>query len=593
MSRPLSQMPIMLRTAHRLAALFLAACMLNAKAAEDAANKTVSNSNIDGGLLYQLLLGELNAQQGEPGAAFSLLLDAARKTQDPKLFQRAVEIALQARSGESALQAARAWRQALPSSREANRFVLQILLGLNRTQETADPLKREITLTPEADRAALISVVPRFYARASDRKMAAQIVEQTLSEFANKPETAVASWTSIGRMRLQAENRSGALDAAQRAHSLDAQAVGPILLALALMNQQQTQAETLVRRYLARQPSPEVRMEYARALLNNQRFAESLEQIQMVTRSQAGFADAWLFQGSLELQNNQFKEAETSLMRYLQLSGSAPEAQQNAFGDTDERTRGLVSAYLALAQIAEQRKDFAGSEAWLAKIGSPEDVVRVQSRRASLLAKQGKLDEARQLLQQLPARSEADARFKLAAELQLLRDYRKYAQAYELLNQALKKSPNDVEWLYEQAMLAEKMGNIGVMERLLRQVIAIKPDYHHAYNALGYSFADRNVRLAEAKQLITKALEFAPADPFITDSLAWVEFRLGNKEEALRLLQWAFKNRPDAEIAAHLGEVLWSLNRKDEALSIWREGKGLNADNDTLLDTLKRLGVNP
>ena len=583
----------MLRTTHRLAALLLVSCMLSANAAEGAANEPVSNSSIDGGLLYQLLLGELNAQQGEPGAAFSLLLDAARKTQDPQLYQRAVEIALQARSGESALQAARAWRQALPSSREANRFVLQILLGLNRTQETADPLKREIALTPEADRAAVISIVPRFYARASDRKAAAQIVEQTLSEFANKPETAVASWTSIGRMRLQAENRSGALDAAQRAHSLDAQAVGPILLALALMNQQQTQAETLVRRYLARQPSPEVRMEYARALLNNQRFAESLEQIQMVTRSQAGFADAWLFQGSLELQNNQFKEAETSLLRFLQLTASAPEAEQSASVETDERTRGLVSAYLALAQIAEQRKDFAGSEAWLAKIGSPEDLVRVQSRRASSLAKQGKLDEARQLLQSLPARSEADARFKLAAELQLLRDYRKYAQAYELLNQALKKSPNDVEWLYEQAMLAEKMGNIGVMERLLRQVIAVKPDYHHAYNALGYSFADRNVRLAEAKQLITKALEFAPADPYITDSLAWAEFRLGNKEEALRLLQWAFKNRPDAEIAAHLGEVLWSLNRKDEALSIWREGKGLNADNDTLMDTLKRLGVNP
>ena len=583
----------MLRTAHRLAALLLAACMLNANAAENSASKPVSNSSIDGGLLYQLLLGELNAQQGEPGAAFSLLLDAARKTQEPKLYQRAVEIALQARSGESALQAARAWRQALPNSREANRFVLQILLGLNRTQETADPLKREITLTPEADRAALISVVPRFYARASDRKVAAQIVEQTLNEFANKPETAVASWTAIGRMRLLAENRTGALDAAQRAHSQDAQAVGPVLLALALMNQQQAQAETLVRRYLARQTNPEVRMEYARALLNNQRFAESLEQIQMVTRSQTGFADAWLFQGSLELQNNQFKEAETSLLRFLQLATAAPEAAPSASGEAEERTRGLVSAYLALAQIAEQRKDFAASEAWLAKIGSPEDLLRVQSRRASLLAKQGKLDEARQLLQSLPARTEADARFKLAAELQLLRDHRKYAQAYELLNQALKKSPNDVEWLYEQAMLAEKMGNIGVMERLLRQVIAVKPDYHHAYNALGYSFADRNVRLAEAKQLITKALEFAPADPYITDSLAWVEFRLGNKEEALRLLQWAFKNRPDAEIAAHLGEVLWSLNRKDEALSIWREGKGLNADNDTLLETLKRLGANP
>jgi Flp pilus assembly protein TadD len=207
------------------------------------------------------------------------------------------------------------------------------------------------------------------------------------------------------------------------------------------------------------------------------------------------------------------------------------------------------------------------------------------------MAKQGRLDEARQLIHGLPERNEDDARLKLAGELQLLRSAKKYAQAYALLNQALKSAPRDVEWLYEQAMLAEKMGNLAAMERLLRQVIAIKPDYHHAYNALGYSLADRNERLQEAKQLISKALEFAPGDPFISDSLAWVEFRLGNKQEALRLLEAAYKKHPDAEIAAHLGEVLWSLDRRDEAQLVWREGLALSADNETLLNTLKRLGV--
>jgi Flp pilus assembly protein TadD len=122
-------------------------------------------------------------------------------------------------------------------------------------------------------------------------------------------------------------------------------------------------------------------------------------------------------------------------------------------------------------------------------------------------------------------------------------------------------------------------------------VIAAKPDYHHAYNALGYSLADRGIRLPEAKQLIEKALEFAPGDPYISDSLGWVEFRMGNKAEALRILDTAYKARPDAEIAAHLGEVLWSMGRRDRAQAIWKEGLLLNADSDTLQETLKRLRV--
>ena len=118
-----------------------------------------------------------------------------------------------------------------------------------------------------------------------------------------------------------------------------------------------------------------------------------------------------------------------------------------------------------------------------------------------------------------------------------------------------------------------------------------KPDYHHAYNALGYSLAERNVRLPEARALILKALESAPDDPFITDSLGWVEFRSGNLAEALRILQGAYKNKPDAEIAAHLGEVLWASGQRDQAMAIWRAGAALNADNETLLETLKRLRV--
>jgi tetratricopeptide (TPR) repeat protein len=182
---------------------------------------------------------------------------------------------------------------------------------------------------------------------------------------------------------------------------------------------------------------------------------------------------------------------------------------------------------------------------------------------------------------------------KIHAEVQLLRDYRQYAAAYQILGEAVAKYPDDIELVYDQAMVAEKVGKPDEMESLLRKVIQAKPEYHHAYNALGYSLADRNIRLTEARQLIDKALTFAPNDPFIIDSLAWVEFRLGNSAEALRLLSDAFKARPDAEIAAHLGEVLWTIGQREQATAIWNEGKALNPNNETLLETMRRLRGSP
>jgi Flp pilus assembly protein TadD len=251
----------------------------------------------------------------------------------------------------------------------------------------------------------------------------------------------------------------------------------------------------------------------------------------------------------------------------------------------------LVQAYLSLARIAEKRNDFAQADAWLQRINSPDDLLNAQLRRASILARQGKLDEALDLIRSQPEKSSEDARLKLGAEIELLRDHKQYRVAYDVLAQATERNPDDFDLVYEMAMVAEKLGNLDEMERLLRRVIASKPGYQHAYNALGFSLAERNIRLPEARQLVLKALEYAPGDPFITDSLAWVEFRSGNLTEALRMLQDAFKVRADAEIAAHMGEVLWTMGRRDEALSIWKAGLQINAENETLLETLQRLRV--
>jgi Flp pilus assembly protein TadD len=208
-----------------------------------------------------------------------------------------------------------------------------------------------------------------------------------------------------------------------------------------------------------------------------------------------------------------------------------------------------------------------------------------------MLARQGKLDEARQSIRRVPEQTQADGRAKWLAEAQLLRDQKAWGEAEKVLGEANKQFADDVDLLYEQAMMAEKTNNLEQMERLLRRVIELKPDHHHAYNALGYSLAERNIRLPEARELIKKALDLSPGEPFITDSLGWVEYRLGNSEEALRLLRGAYQSRPDPEIAAHLGEVLWATGQVEEARRIWREARSRDSANDVLKETLARLRV--
>lgn len=542
-------------------------------------------SALDAQLFYQLLVGELTARGEDAGAGFALVLDAARKTNDPALYQRAVELAFQNRNGDAALQAARAWKEAQPRSREANRFVLQILLALNQVSESLEPLRTDLALAAPAERNAALSSIPRLYARVSDKKLAASVVEQALSDLLTNPAYAASAWASLGRVRLAADDLPGALAAARRGQAADPRSEAPALLALELMDPKQPQAEPIVRTYLDGKGLPEIRMGYARALLDANRFTEASQQLKLVTAEKPELAEAWLALGTLQVQENQLSPAESALKRYVELA----QAQRSG----QERSRGLAQAYLSLAQISEKRRDFAGANAWLDRIENSQDLVAAQNRRASIMAQQGRLDDARKLIRALPERSPADARIKVSAEVQLLRDQKQYKAAYDLLGQASAKDPRDVDLLYDQAMMAEKLDNLSEMERLLRQVIATRPDYHHAYNALGYSLADRGVRLPEARQLIQKALEFAPGDPYISDSLGWVEFRMGNRSEALRILEAAFKSRPDAEIAAHLGEVLWTVGQRDKAQTIWKEGLLLNADNETLQETLKRLRVKP
>lgn len=538
-------------------------------------------------LLYELLISELTFQNGAPNRGIEVMLDAARRTASPELYKRAVEMAIQSRSGTMALDAVRAWRQAEPKSPDANRLELQVLVALGRYAETDAPINAVLAALPSAEQESFILSVPLLYARATNKLEAAQVVERGLSTAVQDNTLAPVAWTTIGRMRLAASDRTGALTAATLGQAANASSEWPALLALQIMTSgDEANAESLVKRYLGAETyKPEVQIGYARALLNAGRSQDAHAQLGELTRRHPEYPEGWLALGLLLAQERKDEQAEAALTHYLKVSSETPSDGRS------DRDAGVSQARLTLSQIAERQGDYATAEKLLSSIESPDEALRVQLRRASIMARQGRIEEARQLVRSAPVRSPEDERTKLITEAQLLREHQQPQQAYELLAGALKKDPEDHDLLYDTAMAAEKLNRVDEMERLLRKLIELKPDSQAAYNALGYTFADRGIRLLEAKQLIEKAVELAPDDPFIQDSLAWVEFRLGNHARALTILKAAFARQPDAEIAAHLGEVLWTQGRREAARDVWREGMRMDANNQTLKETLKRLRV--
>lgn len=284
-------------------------------------------------------------------------------------------------------------------------------------------------------------------------------------------------------------------------------------------------------------------------------------------------------------QQSEWKKAQQAVQRVESLVQTMPEAAQRDYA--------LTQTYLLGGRIALQQKDYELALTWLDKIPESDATLSTQSLKALALAKLGKLAQGRALIRAFPAEDKEQIMKKRLAEVALLRESDAPQEAYLLQNTLYEQFPEDANIAYETALLAERAGKLEAMEKILRKIIAEHPNHHHAFNALGYSYADRGIHLPEAKKLIETALQQAPNDPFILDSLAWAEFRMGNSRQALVLLQQAYEQRKDVEIAAHLGEVLWSSGQKDQALAIWRQALQLDPDNETLRATLERLQANP
>jgi tetratricopeptide (TPR) repeat protein len=531
--------------------------------------------------MFEILVAEMQVSQGEAGAGFSLMLDAARKSGDEGLYERAVDIALKSRAGDAALQAASAWHQAIPRSIQANRKLLQIQVALQRIQEAQSTLRQVVELTPEAEKDAVILGMPRLLARSNDKGLAASVLHNALSPWLGDARWGVAAWTSIGQMRQLAGRPAEALKAAQQGHALSGQRTEPLWLALDLAALDED-ALNWLRRLMPDVQDPDVLLGWSKLLIQKGEFDAAEKILSDRTGQSTQDATPWLLLGAVRLELKNAAGASQAWQRYLQDTQNRPEL-----------TRQRDQALLGLAQISLDAHEDQAANRWLEMVRDDDQVLKARWMQATILGRQGEIEKGRALIQRLRAPTPKQELARTMSEVQYLRQFKQWQAAYDVLSATAERFEDEQEVAYELALAAEKLGKLEQMESILLGLIEQNPNFYQGYNALGFSWADRNVRLDEAKKLITQALQMSPDDAYITDSLGWVEFRLGRLDEARAILQSAYDSTHDVEIAAHLGEVLWALKQREQALNIWRQAQQQNPDNETLVNTLRRLDVKP
>ncbi len=519
-------------------------------------------------MLYQFLVSEVALQRGQGTLGVEGILDLAKSTRDPRLAKRATELALHARLEGRALDAARLWLLLDPSEARARQTVTALLVNGGHLEDARVHLERLIAEEGAHIGSAFLGL-HQMLSRQSNKEAALTLVRELAQPYPELPEAhfavAQAAWL-VERDELALKEVAEAL----RLHP-DWE-IAALFRGQIVQRSSPSQALDEYRDFLAANPKAlDVRLAYARLLVGEKRYAEARAQFETLSSENPDNPEVSVALGLLSLQLRDYDKAELHLKKAL-----------------TDKYRDINAVRVYLAQLYEERRRYSEAANWYNSVTLGEHFLSSQIKYAAMLAKKNQVAEALQHLRHLTPQTNQQRVQITLAEAQVLRATKAYLEAYELLSKMLDKLPNFPDLLYDRAMAAEKVSRFDVMESDLRKLIQIKPEYAHAYNALGYVLAERNERLDEASQLIEKALKLSPDDSFIMDSMGWVQYRLGAYEKAIEYLRRAYSSQPDPEIAAHLGEVLWVKGSREEAGKLWQTSLKDNPDNEVLLDVIKK-----
>ena len=542
----------------------------DSSAAEDVSStpeKPTVYSSFSEDTLYSLLSAELAGQRNRLDIALDNYVTQAINTQDPGVSERAFRIAEYLGADQAALDTSLIWVKNAPDDIEAQRAAAIQLTRNGRYDESLVYMEKVLQAKGDThfDFLALAAIE-------TDADTRAGLQKSFDSLLAKHPDNGQLIFGKALLMQ-QDGDAEGALKLLEKNPPQNGE-VAPILLRARLLQSlnRGDEALPLLKKSVSQYPDDKrLGLTYARTLVEQNRMAEAKVQF-----------------ASLVEQYPEDDELRFSLALVC-LEGKSWDEAEGYLQELIERDSHVDSAHLNLGRIAEERNDPEGALVEYALVGPGSEYLPAQLRQADILISHGRGAEASKKLASARGAQPDYAIQLYLIEAETLAANNQTDRAWNTLQQALKQYPDDLNLLYSRAMLAEKRNDLDQMERDLRAIIKREPDNAMALNALGYTLSDRTTRYTEAKALIQQAYDLNPDDPAVLDSLGWVNYRLGNLDEAERLLRQALERFPDQEVAAHLGEVLWANGKQREAKKIWGTFLKENPDSPILRKTILRL----
>ena len=518
-------------------------------------------------MLYDILLAEIAGQRGRLDVSVPHYLQAAYEAKDPRVAERAVRIATYGKQNKVALSAARRWVELDPENQEAHKVLAALALHMGEHDEALEHLDYVVTSTDGS--AESYQMVTSVLAQISESGAAMGMMDELVSRHSGDAQ----AWLAYSRLALHNGQLSQAMDSVDMALSLQPDLTPAIITKtrLLIMQGQHEAASQQIAEGVRKNPDDsDLRLAYARFLVEQKQIYEAKAQFRELLKQTPDDSEALYALGLLELQDENLTEAEAYFTDLLK---------------TGEKT---VDAQYYLGYIASARGDKKAAIDWYNRIEEGERWFEAQVRVVELMVAQGEIESARGRLDKLRRANPKLAIQLYLVEADILVDAGYSEEAYQLYSEVLSENPDNTDILYARSLLAERMDRLEDAERDMRHILSIDPDDSRTLNALGYTLADRTDRYDEALVYIEQALAMEPEDPAILDSMGWVQYRLGNLDVARDYLQRAYDMTGDGEIGAHLGEVLWMMNQRDAARSVWEESSKNAPDNQVLRDAIKR-----
>lgn len=532
----------------------------------------LESANFSPEVMYQLLVAEVAGQRGQVGVAVANYLAAARASRDAQVAERAARISIYAQALQQATEAAELWVELAPYDAEAREVLAPLLLTFGRASEAVEHYQRYIELSADKPDQGFLQIAGQLGRAKSP--LAAMSVMDTL--VATQPQNPYA-WLGHSELTLRQAKLDTAMESVDKTLDLKPHWASAVVVRARIMALQGDRAGAL--EYLKNErdggleDDVTVGLSYARLLTEDKQLKKARVEFERLAEREPRNAEVHYAAGVLALQLKDLDKAELRLKRVLRL-----------------RQRQLeTNYYLGRVYELKHEPDQALKHYFAVRHG--EYYLGAQTRAANLMSDQGKLDQALEHIRSLRVSNEQEQIRLYLVEGELLRNAGKYEQALTFFSEKLEAMPNDTALRYARALVAEKANKLDVAESDLREIIEREPSNAQALNALGYTLADRTERLEEALGYIERALKVEPADAAIIDSMGWVQFRMGNHSEAVELLRKALALIKDPEIAAHLSEVLWEMGNKKDALNVLEAALEEHPKHKTLMDAMKRLGL--